>query len=131
MNNPFKFKQFTIHQDKCAMKVGTDGVLMGAWTSLDIHPESILDIGAGFEGHLTEDWKSLWIKRSIDSSRSQFLNRPTLDAGLSMNEERFHGREKRYDEMSDYELELLEHIKDHCPYEEKYYTDECKAILLV
>ena len=44
---PFKFKQFTIHQDRCAMKVGTDGVLLGAWTSLHNKPESILDIGAG------------------------------------------------------------------------------------
>ncbi|MEC7770738.1 MAG: methyltransferase [Bacteroidota bacterium] len=44
---PFKFKEFTIHQDKCAMKVGTDGVLLGAWVSLEKHPESILDIGAG------------------------------------------------------------------------------------
>ena len=44
---PFKFKQFTIHQDRCAMKVGTDGVLLGAWTSLENHPKSILDVGAG------------------------------------------------------------------------------------
>lgn len=44
---PFKFKEFTIHQDQCAMKIGTDGVLLGAWTSLDSQPESILDIGAG------------------------------------------------------------------------------------
>ncbi len=44
---PFKFKQFTIHQDRCAMKVGTDGVLLGAWTSLENHPNSILDVGAG------------------------------------------------------------------------------------
>ena len=44
---PFKFKEFTIHQDQCAMKVGTDGVLLGAWASLDNQPESILDIGAG------------------------------------------------------------------------------------
>lgn len=29
------------------MKVGTDGVLLGAWASLDINPDSILDIGAG------------------------------------------------------------------------------------
>ncbi len=29
------------------MKVGTDGVLLGAWVSLEEHPESILDIGAG------------------------------------------------------------------------------------
>lgn len=47
MSKPFKFKQFTVHQDQCAMKVGTDGVLLGAWTSLEHHPNSVLDIGAG------------------------------------------------------------------------------------
>ncbi|AEM70759.1 methyltransferase small [Allomuricauda ruestringensis DSM 13258] len=44
---PFKFKEFTVYQNQCAMKVGTDGVLLGAWASLDKLPESILDIGAG------------------------------------------------------------------------------------
>lgn len=44
---PFKFKQFQISQDKCAMKIGTDGVLLGAWTSLKHNPLSVLDIGAG------------------------------------------------------------------------------------
>ncbi|AWH84031.1 tRNA (adenine-N(6)-)-methyltransferase [Flavobacterium album] len=43
----FSFKQFNIQQDKCAMKVGTDGVLLGAWAPLDHNPYSILDIGAG------------------------------------------------------------------------------------
>ncbi len=47
MNKPFKFKQFSIDQDRCAMKIGTDGVLLGAWTSLKNKPNSILDIGAG------------------------------------------------------------------------------------
>jgi tRNA1Val (adenine37-N6)-methyltransferase len=42
----FEFKQFTIKQDKCAMKVGTDAVLLGAWTSCR-DAESILDIGTG------------------------------------------------------------------------------------
>lgn len=47
MPNPyFSFKQFTIHHDRCAMKVGTDGVLLGAWTQLD-HSCRVLDIGTG------------------------------------------------------------------------------------
>lgn len=43
----FQFKEFTVHQDKTAMKVGTDGVLLGAWCSLNNSPDSILDIGSG------------------------------------------------------------------------------------
>ncbi|MHC5308611.1 tRNA1(Val) (adenine(37)-N6)-methyltransferase [Myroides sp. LJL116] len=43
----FEFKQFRVKQDKCAMKVGTDGVLLGAWTPLVNNPQTILDIGAG------------------------------------------------------------------------------------
>lgn len=47
MKELFSFKAFTIDQNRSAMKVGTDGVLLGAWTSLALHPETILDIGAG------------------------------------------------------------------------------------
>jgi len=47
MSKPFQFKQFTIHQDKCAMKVGTDGVLLGAWAAINTQVNSILDIGTG------------------------------------------------------------------------------------
>ena len=43
----FKFKQFAINQDRCAMKIGTDAVLLGAWCPIDNTPKSILDIGAG------------------------------------------------------------------------------------
>ena len=47
MKQTFQFKQFTIHQDRCAMKVGTDGVLLGAWTKIPNETDSILDVGAG------------------------------------------------------------------------------------
>ena len=47
MSKPFVFKQFTINQDECAMKIGTDAVLLGAWTNLEHNPNSVLDIGAG------------------------------------------------------------------------------------
>ncbi|WP_281227639.1 tRNA1(Val) (adenine(37)-N6)-methyltransferase [Flavobacterium aquiphilum] len=43
----FQFKQFSVEQDRCAMKIGTDGVLLGAWTPIENNPFSILDIGAG------------------------------------------------------------------------------------
>ena len=43
----FQFKQFSVEQDRCAMKIGTDGVLLGAWTPLENNPFSILDIGTG------------------------------------------------------------------------------------
>ena len=43
----FTFKQFSVNQDRCAMKIGTDGVLLGAWTPLINNPYNILDIGAG------------------------------------------------------------------------------------
>lgn len=46
-NNWFRFKQFTIQQELAAMKVGTDGVLLGAWASFPGPGSRILDIGTG------------------------------------------------------------------------------------
>ncbi len=40
----FKFKQFEIGQDRCAMKVGTDGAVLGAWAP---GGKRILDVGSG------------------------------------------------------------------------------------
>lgn len=53
MSSPnFRFKQFTVWHDRCAMKVGTDGVLLGAWCPIsEFHSQhsiiNILDIGTG------------------------------------------------------------------------------------
>ncbi len=44
MSTHFSFRQFTIHHDRCAMKTGTDGVLLGAWAR---GGERIADIGSG------------------------------------------------------------------------------------
>ncbi len=47
MSNPyFRFKQFTIFHDKCAMKVGIDGVLLGTWTPVG-NARKMLDVGCG------------------------------------------------------------------------------------
>lgn len=45
-NSYFSFKKFTVFHDKCAMKVGTDGVLLGAWTQLR-GAKNALDVGTG------------------------------------------------------------------------------------
>ncbi len=45
-NSYFQFKNFTIYHDLCAMKVGTDGVLLGAWAAVT-DAKKVLDIGTG------------------------------------------------------------------------------------
>lgn len=42
----FRFQQFSIEQDQCAMKVSTDGILLGAWAA-NIVGKRVLDIGTG------------------------------------------------------------------------------------
>lgn len=43
----FQFKRFSVKHDQCAMKVGTDAVLLGSWVDFSNHPQNILDIGSG------------------------------------------------------------------------------------
>lgn len=45
-NNYFQFKQFIVQQEQSAMKVGTDGVLLGSWASV-ANCKQILDVGTG------------------------------------------------------------------------------------
>ncbi|QLB13671.1 tRNA1Val (adenine37-N6)-methyltransferase [Bisgaardia hudsonensis] len=42
----FTFKQFQINHDNCAMKVGTDGILLGSWVNID-NVQSVADFGTG------------------------------------------------------------------------------------
>jgi len=77
-NQYFKFKQFTINQDKTAMKVGTDGVLLGAWTDCN-SVKSILDIGTG-TGLIAlmlaqkSDAKIVAIEKNQDAYKQAFEN---------------------------------------------------------
>ncbi|MEH0154303.1 methyltransferase [Limibacter armeniacum] len=43
---PFQFKEFVVAQDRCAMKVGTDGILLGSWADVS-QAKNVLDIGTG------------------------------------------------------------------------------------
>lgn len=42
----FRFKEFDVRQDRCAMKVGTDSVMLGAWAGIS-ESDLILDVGTG------------------------------------------------------------------------------------
>jgi tRNA1Val (adenine37-N6)-methyltransferase len=44
-SHPFKFKQFSVYQDRCAFKVGTDSVILGSW--LQNINGNVLDVGTG------------------------------------------------------------------------------------
>lgn len=47
MSSPsFRFRQFEVFHDRCGMKVGTDGVLLGAWVQ-PLNASRILDVGTG------------------------------------------------------------------------------------
>ena len=52
-NSYFNFKQFTVNQDRCAMKVTTDSCLFGTWVAKEMQAatthnvKTMLDIGAG------------------------------------------------------------------------------------
>jgi tRNA1Val (adenine37-N6)-methyltransferase len=43
----FQFQQFAVRQRDSAMKIGTDGVLLGAWSEIDSSAKKVLDIGTG------------------------------------------------------------------------------------
>ena len=46
-SKPFQFKHFSVSQNQSTHKVGTDGVLLGAWANISEDDQSLLDIGTG------------------------------------------------------------------------------------
>ena len=88
MSNPFfRFKQFTVFHDLCAMKVGTDGVLLGAWADC-LNAQIILDVGTGsglIALMLAQRSNSTITAIDIDESAYR-------QAGINFKESPFHDR---------------------------------------
>ena len=92
----FHFKQFSIDQSGCAMKINTDGVLLGALADAD-EPKQILDIGTGtgiIALMLTQRFPKAYIdgievdKSTADTGQSNFANSPFAER-LALHEVSF------------------------------------------
>jgi len=125
-STPFRFKRFSIHHDRCAMKVGTDGVLLGALAG-DENPENILEIGVGTgvvslmlaqrfpEAKITgvEIEKEAWIqatenaKQSPWGDRIEFINMPFQEFWINQN--------KKYDLIVSNPPYFTNHLKSPDP----------------
>lgn len=77
MAGGFRFKRFAIEQERSAMKVGTDGVLLGAWARLEENHRRVLDIGTGtglialMVAQRTEEWGTKVVGVEIDPSAAE------------------------------------------------------------
>lgn len=102
-NDKFEFKKFTINQSKCAMKVGTDAVLLGSWVEIN-DASKILDIGTGtgvIAMMMAQKSQSEIIAVEIDSTACQ-------QSIENVNNSAWHDRIKIYNEsLQDFAL--------HCP----------------
>ena len=91
--NKFEFKQFAVSQSKCAMKVGTDAVLLGAWVEIN-EAQNILDIGTGtgvIALMLAQKSNASIIALDIDAmaceqSRENIMNSPWPNSVSVLNE---------------------------------------------
>ena len=109
-NDYFKFRQFMVRQDRCAMKVGTDGTLLGAWARGGC---SILDIGTGtglIALMLAQRFpKSRVIGIDIDSEAVE-------QARDNVAESPFHNVDIIEADVSDYRDSVYEAIVSNPPY---------------
>jgi len=122
----FKFKQFTVKHGSCAMKVGTDGVLLGAWTPLINNPLNILDIGTGTGViALMLAQRTQTLETQIDAIEIDDLafEQATDNFENSSWNERLYCYHAGLDEFVDEVEELFDVIVSNPP----FYTDDYKS----
>lgn len=98
----FKFKHFTVRQELCAMKVGTDGVLLGAWAR---GGGSVLDVGTGtglIALMMAQRFPQAWITAiDIDEGAVRQAVENVENAGceerIDVRQERVQDHEGQYD----------------------------------
>ncbi|WP_026950504.1 tRNA1(Val) (adenine(37)-N6)-methyltransferase [Algoriphagus mannitolivorans] len=133
-NSWFQFQQFKIHQDRCAMKISTDAVLLGALTDCG-KAENILDIGTG-TGVVAlmlaqRAPKANIIAVEIDSDAAEQAKENFEESPFSSRLELFYGRFQDYSSEDQFDLIVSnppyfsDHLKSPDPKRNKaLHTDE-------
>ena len=108
-NTSFAFKQFLIKQDKCAMKVGTDAVLLGAWV-LPKGSKNILDIGTGtgvISLMLAQKTQAKIIAIDIDEDAFEQSRQNVLESKFSNQIEVIHSSLQEFSKSSTQKFDLI------------------------
>lgn len=80
-NNYFQFKQFVIRQDRCAMKVTTDGCLFGAWVAVAVRSQDPIAIGSGVGSLLDIGAGTALLSLMIAQKNNAKINAVEIDKG--------------------------------------------------
>ena len=99
-NDYFQFKQFTVSQDRCAMKVSTEACILGAWFgNQDIHAKTVLDIGSGtglLMLMLAQKWHSKIHGIEIDANAAEQLKENIQESSWEKTCSAFYGDIRTY-----------------------------------
>lgn len=117
MSKDFRFKQFLVQQQRAAMKVGTDGVLLGAWMRLEPSCRRVLDIGTGtglvalMAAQRTAEWGAEVVGVEIDAAAAE-------DAAENFNSSPWNDRLQLYNsDIKEFSSdEPFDHVVSNPPY---------------
>lgn len=101
-NSYFQFKKFKVYQDKCAMKVGTDGVLLGAWCDVS-QACRVLDVGTG---------TGLLALMIAQRAPAAIIDAVEIDAEAALQASENIGSCQWRDRITVYEVDFNEYVPD-------------------
>ena len=110
-NTWFRFKQFTIQQEQAAMKVGTDGVLLGAWASVPGPGSRVLDVGTGtglIALMIAQRSRDVWVDAlEIDPSSARQANENIRNSPWSKHMNLIHSSFQDYASQCKHQYDLI------------------------
>jgi tRNA1Val (adenine37-N6)-methyltransferase len=107
-NNYFRFKEFTVHQSQCAMKVTTDACIQGAWATMPPDAHRVLDIGSGtglLSFMLAQRYKNIIIDAvEIDNDAATQAQANINESPFASRIQLFHTDAKKFSPLYQYDF---------------------------